>query len=80
MIKVTTEQMADQISSVQYAMNTVKSLHANDNRFNAVAHLIRERDELASLVLKRANPAIEARRTTWLEQSLKLLQETQIGL
>lgn len=76
MNKVTAEQMRDQISHIQYAMNSVKGCANGDNVVAEKRRLSSDLDELEAMVLARKNPELSERQATWIAEGRKLLATT----
>lgn len=79
-MKVNSYTMQCQITSVQYAMNSVKSCAKGDDKIAEKRRLANAIGELAVMTLVRKNPKLTARQEMWLEQARDLLATSSDGV
>jgi hypothetical protein len=79
-MKVSADQMRDQIAAVRDCMNSVKSCAKGDDKIAEKRHLANAIGELAVMTLARKNPKLTARQEMWLEQARDLLATSSDGV
>lgn len=72
-MKVTADQMREQIANVRDCMNSVKSCAEGDNKVAEKKHLASAVAELAVMTLARKNAQLVARQEAMLEEARELL-------
>lgn len=75
-MKTTAQQMRDQISHVQFNMNSVKGCANGDNKVAEKRFLATAIDELEGMTLAKRDVDLIARQTLWINEGRKLLATT----